>query len=172
MPIVLTLIPFVDYEELGEIGWNLLIAVMLVRPLSNVFPDIRLLASLLVIRREVGILSGLFIVGHGVGYFSAKGMSIVTNIFAPEFWGLSNFLTWGILGLFCAIILLATSNKFSVKLLKRNWKRVQQLAYLFFLFGGIHIALIGDELVSGIVPVIVVMVFYVLASLKVKFRLM
>jgi DMSO/TMAO reductase YedYZ heme-binding membrane subunit len=42
------------------------------------------------------------------------------------------------LGDITGFILLITSNNLSMMLLKKNWKRIQKLAYVYFYAGGIY----------------------------------
>jgi DMSO/TMAO reductase YedYZ heme-binding membrane subunit len=104
------------------------------RPLADIFPDLRVLRTLVVLRREFGIFSGLMIVAHFIGFLLSTGTPITAVFTDGQFWTWNNFLFWGLLGLFAAIPALVTSNTFSIIRLKRWWKTVQHLAYLFSSF--------------------------------------
>jgi len=156
-------------RECGELGWNILIGIMLIRPLADVFPGIKLLHSLVLFRKEFGIASAWLMILHAYGNFAAGGKNIFVEILKPEYWKLSHPLMWGILGLIVVTVLLLTSNSFSMRVLRQNWKRIQKSAYLLFFLSAIHIALISEDgIVKVILPVLLVMILWTVASLKIK----
>jgi len=44
-----------EFDDFGSLGWNLLIAVLLVRPLADILPEFKILRALIAFRREFGI---------------------------------------------------------------------------------------------------------------------
>lgn len=145
----------------GQIGWYMLIGVMLIRPVSDVFPFIKLFKTLVPLRKEFGIGSYMFILAHFVAFPLMQNQSILKTIITPDYWNLGNIYGWGMWGLAVALPVFLTSNIFSIIKLKKWWKYVQRLAYPFFILGGIHVYLVkGMELFW---PVIVVAVFWILA---------
>ena len=56
-----------------------------------------------------------------------------------------DYLSWGLVAFIGMFILGITSNKLSAIKLKRNWKKVQRLAYPAFAFTMIHAALASRE---------------------------
>ena len=168
LPVPLYLLTNIHFANYGKWGWYILIGVMLIRPLADILPGIGLLHSLVPLRKEFGILAGLFMLVHGYGFFAVRGQNIFTAVFNPEYWSLSNSLTWGILGFITVIFLLLTSNNLSIKILRRNWKNVQRLAYPLFFFSAIHIALINQRRTQEIIiSVVLVMILWLLAHFKV-----
>lgn len=113
-----------SFSEFGSYGWNVLIGVLALRPLADIFPDLRVLRTLVVLRRDFGIFSGLMIVAHFIGFLLSTGTPITAVFTDGQFWTWNNFLFWGLLGLFAAIPALVTSNTFSIIRLKRWWKTV------------------------------------------------
>ncbi len=171
LALVLPLYIFIEpreFGEFGEIGWTVLIAVMLIRPFADIFPDIKLLRTLTMFRREFGILAVLLLVAHFVGYFMVQEISVWEGMTNFEYWQ-SAACGWGFIGIIFAIPVLLTSNKLSMILLKRKWKGIQSLAYIFFIFGGIHISMLGEE--EGLVAVIFVAVLWLLAKFGFKIKL-
>ena len=158
-----------NFKDYGELGWSVLIAVMLIRPLADVFPDLKILRSLVILRKEFGILAGVLIVIHSYGYFHAKNQNLFFEIFNPQYWHFGHPFLWGLLGFLITLLLLLTSNRFSVRLLKRHWKKVQLLAYPLFFFSAIHIALVKKgEAMEVLLPVLAVSVLWAMARFKVK----
>ena len=159
----------ISFKNYGELGWNILIAVMLVRPLADVLPSFKILRTLVLFRKELGILSAVLIIIHGYEYFALNNENMFLEIFNGQYWSFGGIFSWGILGVLVAIILLATSNKFAICLLGKFWKKVQSLVYLLFLFSAIHIVLVDkDEMFEVLLPVFIVMILWLMAKFKIK----
>ena len=157
---------YFDFGDFGEIGWFALVGVLVIRPLADIFPKVKILRSLVMFRREVGVFAGMMILAHFAGFLIASGNSLVTIFGREGFWDFANPQVWGILGALFAIPVLATSNKRAIAFLKGKWKSVQRLTYLFFIFGGVHIIIVGEE--SGIIAVVVIGLLWTLAKVGVK----
>lgn len=171
LPIPLYFLGLVGQRECGRLGWYFLIGIMLIRPLADVLPGFRILRSLVPFRKEFGIAAAWFMILHAYGAFAVQGKNIFFAVFNARYWQLNNPVMWGILGLFCVTLLLLTSNNYSIKLLRKNWKRVQMLSYPLFLFVAIHVALIRGRIGGVIIPVLAVFVLWLLAQLKIKIPL-
>jgi CDP-4-dehydro-6-deoxyglucose reductase len=156
-----------NFRDMAAIGWNVMFAVMLIRPLSNIVPDFGILKTFVSTRRQFGILSAVLLLNHGIGFFLSQKISILSIFTNPMFLDYKQIFFWGILGLICASPALITSNNLSMKILKRNWKRIQKLAYLFFIFGAIHIYLIGEK--DVLIYVAIISIFWLLAWKKIVF---
>ena len=168
LPIPFYLLTNLYFANYGKWGWYILIGVMLIRPLADVLPGIGFLHSLVPLRKEFGIMSGLFIVVHSYDFFARKDLNILTAIFDAKYWSLDSALTWGILGFITVILLLLTSNQLSIRLLRRQWKNVQRLAYPLFFFSAVHIILVNKEkMTETLVPVFLVIILWLLAHFKV-----
>lgn len=155
-----------EYKEFGEFGWALLIFVIFIRPIADLLPRLGILKTLTLLRKEIGVMSGVFILAHGFGYLLKTGMPLHSFFTDPFFWDLTTLYGWGTVGLFTAIILLLTSNKTAIKTLKKYWKPIQRLSYLFFLSGAIHIILIDPNEAIG--TILLVIAFFVLNILSAK----
>lgn len=158
------------FKDFGSAAWFILCFIMIIRPLSEVFPGFPILKKGVLLRRELGIACASFAITHAVGLFLMLGISPLVIITDPaNYWGISNFITWGILGLLISLPLLLTSNMYSMKLLKQNWKKVQKLSYVLFIFVAIHISLIHPSLESFFengLPVIIWAILWILAYKK------
>lgn len=162
-------LPFLPsgFRELGSLGWNILIGILAIRPIAQIFPQLKILNTLMRARREFGILSAVLILAHSYGYFLDGKLNVFTEIFQPEYWSYHGYFFWGILGSIVALVLLITSNKKSVVLLKSWWKRIQKFSYAFFVFGAIHIALINP---SRTVEIAVTLLLLTLIRILVYYR--
>jgi len=138
-----------DFKIFGGLAMNLLVVILIIRPLTQIFPQINFFKKLLGLRREMGILCGSFVLTHSSGYF-IKTEQFPHELFSqPNFFTFENFLVWGVLGVIITILLLITSNNISVKILKRYWKTVQRLAYILLIAGSYHIFYLTDEITLG-----------------------
>lgn len=136
----------------AKISWVLLIIILFVRPLADIFRW-KFFLKILRLRKELGIICGISAILHVIVYLYS--INLLSSYFSNSiFWKLDNFLGWGSLALIAMLFPLLTSNLFSQKLLKRNWKRVQQITYLTFIFTGIHIFLIAGNWFYGLLPVL------------------
>ncbi len=141
---LLWFIVFLDtssYLLWGKLSWYLLILIVFIRPLADIFPQIKFLRKIVGMRKEIGIMCATFGLAHGVWFFLNSG-EWITGIFNPSYWSLTNEFGWWMLALVISIPLLITSNIYSMKLLKKYWKPLQRFTYLFFIFTAIHIAFV------------------------------
>jgi DMSO/TMAO reductase YedYZ heme-binding membrane subunit len=168
------LIPFfiflspMSQKDFANIGWIVLICVMSVRPVSQIFPDFGVFRALYMLRREFGIFAGLMIFSHFIGYLLLAHVSIFSIFTKSVYWNVNGYFFWGIVGLLFMIPVFITSNKTAMLFLKKYWRYIQKLAYLFLLFGGIHIILVGKDI--GLTGLIIVAVLWILAAMKVKIK--
>lgn len=126
--------------QLGEWAWQLLILVLFIKPIVKILGRKELM-WLLTYRRELGILCAYLAFAHLVG-------SIVTlKIYKIEnYLPLDNFLFPAAIASIIFIILYLTSNNASMRLLKKNWKRLQSLSYLLLPLISLHQILLEQEL--------------------------
>ena len=130
----------------GLNSWVLFL-VMMVRPLSDLLPRMVWLKFLLPARKEAGILSAVIVLSFALSRYWGWGIeTFVLTYFSAEFWAFPEPIFWGRLGEFLALPLLLTSNRWSQRWLKQNWKRVQRLAYPYFFAGSYYVwAAFGSE---------------------------
>lgn len=132
-------------KDYGEPAFFLIGIILFIKPLSIIFSDFKLYNTnfnpfqfILSYRREMGVLAFWFSIIHGLGLiysknlFSIQGLLILLNPFEI-------FLFSGFLAMIGMIILGLTSNKLSVMKFKRNWKKIQSLAYPTFALVCIHV---------------------------------
>ena len=155
-----------DFKLFGQFGWHILFGVMLIRPLTEVFPRVLFFRKLMLWRREFGVLSGILFLLHVAGYFLRWEVLPWTIFSDSSYLGWSNFLFWGLLGIIILIPVFITSNNFFQRTLKQNWKRVQRLSYVLFLAGVLHIYFLGEY--YALLEIIILVVFWVLAWRKRK----
>ncbi len=132
--------------------------VMLVRPLADIFINQKWLRKLVFLRKGFGVLSASIIVGFMIGKIISPDSNYIASIFTQEYWSLENYSLFAHLGDITGFILLVTSNNLSMMLLKKNWKRIQKLAYIYFYAGGIYEAFALDSSFAFVSMVIVLVI--------------
>ncbi len=112
--------------------------VMIVRPLADIFSHQQWLRKLVILRKGFGVLSASIIVGFMIGAIIEPGSHYIVSIFTAAYWSIDDCSFFAHLGDMTGLILLVTSNNLSMIVLRKNWKRIQQLAYVYFYAGGIY----------------------------------
>lgn len=123
--ISILLIPNMDwFAQIGEWAWQLLILVLFIKPIIKIL-GFKELMWILSYRRELGILCFYFAFAHSIAnIFLFKAYSI------QDYLPVNNYLFTGLIAIIILIFLYLTSNDVSLRYLKKNWKRLQYLAYL------------------------------------------
>ncbi len=130
---------------LYTISFAAVFAVMVVRSLADI-TSWSFLRRLVILRKGFGILSSSIIVGFVIDALIAPQSPYLASLLSGTFFSLSHLVLFAHLGDLSGLILLLTSNTFSQKLLKQNWKRVQRLSYVYFYAGGIYEAFTLDSM--------------------------
>lgn len=151
---------------LWDISWYSVLILMAIRPLRDLFSNISFFWKILSIRKELWIISAMVIFCALFEKFLLNPNIFFQNYFLFEnfFWSGKNFLariseiTW--------VILLATSNILSQKILKSFWKPVQKLSYLYFFWWWFYIYLIWKT--EALYWMIFILIITILAFLKNK----
>lgn len=133
-----------EFKFFWEIWWKMLLIIIFSRPLRDIFPKIWIFKKIVLLRKELWIICGFFVLAHFVWYLIIFKISIVDFIIS-DIRGLKSAPFWWLLSTIALIPLLITSNIFSMKKLWKWWKKVQQLTYFFFIFWALHIAFVNPE---------------------------
>jgi DMSO/TMAO reductase YedYZ heme-binding membrane subunit len=128
--------------------------VMIVRPLADILTW-NWLRSLVILRKGLGILSASIIASFALGKIFDPASTYLTTMFSLKFFSFANYAFFAHVGDLTGFILLLTSNTFSQRLLKRNWKRVQRLSYAYFYAGGIYEAFALGSIFALVAMIIV-----------------
>lgn len=138
-----------DFRTLGAMCWNILIVILLIRPLGDIFTDFKIFRGLLPFRKELGILCGSLGISHSIGFFFGSNIPLPSGFLDPLVWNVKDYFFWGMIGFLISILLTLTSNIFSMRLLRSWWKRLHSLVYLFFIATTIHIAIMTAQREGG-----------------------
>lgn len=123
--------------EFWETVIKLLVIILFFKPLAQIFPKIRFFAKLLWLRKQIWIIIFWFFIAHMLwttidSWIWLIIQEIYENILKSQY-------LWWILGGIIIFLLGITSNNYSIKLLKKNWKHLHSLVYLWFLLTALHV---------------------------------
>ena len=138
-----------DLEELllpsGEMSARLLIVALAITPLATLLPGNGFIKWLRQQRRAIGLSAFGYGVLHLVFYLVAMGTldTVLAELGATGIWT-------GWVALVLLVPLALTSNDTAVRALRRNWKRVQRLAYPAALLTLVHWLTIHDGFIAAL----------------------
>lgn len=151
------------YTWIYIVIWYSVVFVMIIRPLSDLFPQYKILRQLCLLRRAFWILSAMFVCVLLSDKWIWNPASFVA-FFTPSDWNIW-YPLMARLSELTAIILLLTSNNFAQKKLWKNWKSVQRVSYIYFITGWISALRYWDDY-GIVVSMIIVLVLFFLALTK------
>lgn len=150
----------------AKIAWFAFALVMIIRPLANIFPN-KYILFFLRHRRFIGVVCGYSAIFHFIIYI--LGGDLLINYFTNYgYWSYKSLYFWGNIGFLLMLIPFFTSNNFSQRFLKQNWKKIQKLSYPAFIFTGVHVSFAKGEWSLGFVPLFVWAILLNLAEFKIK----
>lgn len=124
---------------LFSVSFAAVFLLMILRPLADIFNEQLWLRRLVILRKGLGILSASIIVGFMIDAVTTPGSTYIASLLTGKYFSLNNnYALFAHLGDITGIILLLTSNRLSQKYLRRYWKRIQRLSYVYFYAGGIY----------------------------------
>lgn len=167
---------FVDFgfefkEPFYAVSFAAVSFVMLIRPLADIFSGQLWLRKLMFLRKGFGILSASIIIGFMVASIIAPESAYRSFFFTADFWSSDNYILFAHVGDISGLILLITSNRLSQKLLKRNWKRVQRLSYVYFYAGGIYHAFALGSMIALYIILLVTNLTILAWAMKIERRM-
>lgn len=127
------------FKKFGSLAFLLLAGNLFLRPLA-VLIRIWPIQILFTLRREIGVASFWSYAFHSIGMISTFALKPAELLTDP-----SSFVFFGALAGIGMYVLGLTSNDVSVRLLKRNWKRLHRIAYLVFFLSLYHASLAENE---------------------------
>lgn len=127
-----------------NLSWFAVAFVMLIRPISDIFPKNNFLRKLKTFRKTLWILSSILIVATFTWKWFFDPNSMVQYFTNINRWNNFNALIPRISEL-TAFILLITSNTFSQKNLWKWWKVIQYLSYAYFITWAINAVSNSDK---------------------------
>ncbi len=161
------LIPW-EFKEFWKYAFSGLIFILFLSPLSKIFPRIKILTKLMVLRKQFWIIVWALVFAHFVWFMQVNNIQIPQliseNINPLE--NYTNFKFWWILWVIAMLFPFLTSNNFSIKLLKKKWKYLQYFSYLFFIFTILHLYFRKWE-IEEFLPLIIWIILKILVWRKV-----
>ncbi len=159
LPVVIAYFPayLPDWSYTFLFGLSLFAAflVMAIRPLADLLTRIAWIRPLVILRKGFGVLSASIIVGIMLSKFMTDGFIYALDFFSPERWSLAGGAVLAPVSDLSALLLLITSNRFSKRVLGKNWKRIQKLAYVYFYAGALYEYLVLGQILALIAVTLV-----------------
>ncbi len=155
LPAATLLMPDFVYDTLMKPAFALSLAavtfVMMIRPLADLAPGTRWVRPLVILRKGFGVLSASIIVSFMLARLINMGpLAYFAQYADPGYWTLHESRFFAHIADVVAVPLLITSNGVSKFILGRQWKRLQQLAYVYFYAGALYEALaLGSVFATG-----------------------
>ena len=130
----------------GEWSARFIVVALMLTPLAQLLPESRAVRWLVRNRRAFGVAAFAYAVLHLIFYVldMETVSAMLAEIGAPGIWT-------GWLALLCMVPPALASSDAAMRALRRNWKRVQRLAYPAAVLTLIHWLLIHDGKVSALV---------------------
>ncbi len=145
LPLALVLYPdFVTdaaVQHLYTVSHVLIFFVMMVRPVADLLVASRWVRPLVILRKGAGVMSAAIAVSFLFAKLIADPQGYVAAIGSLPYWSLWGYAVVGHMADITAVVLLATSNNLSKKLLGPWWKRVQKLSYVYFYASALYVYL-------------------------------
>jgi DMSO/TMAO reductase YedYZ heme-binding membrane subunit len=131
---------------------------MVIRPLADLYTNVRFIRPLVILRKGVGVFSASIIVSFLLVKLITDPGVWLQAILSSQYWSLHNFAFFAHVADFSAVLLLITSNNLSKKLLGLNWKRLQRLSYVYFYGSGLYVVFVlHDYLVLAFMTIVTVL---------------
>lgn len=144
--------------------------VMIIRPLADIFINVKWLRPLVILRKGAGVLSASIVVSFILSKLMIDPMGYLASFGTLKYWAMTNYAILAHMADISAIILIITSNNFSKRILGDWWKRIQQLSYVYFYGSVLYVYLSYGNLDLLFALIIVTLLTYI-AYLKNKRRL-
>lgn len=130
----------------GEWSARLIIIALMLTPLGQLFPDSRAVKWLVRHRRAFGVAAFAYALLHLAFYIldMETVAAMLAELGAPGIWT-------GWLALLCMAVPALISSDAAMRLLRRNWKRLQRLAYPAAILTLAHWVLVHDGMTSALV---------------------
>jgi len=139
---------WIDFNQgLGEMyAWSqftartaffLLMFLLYLKPLMKIFPNVGLIRKLMLFRRQFGVATFYFALFHMINsiffYIEKNNYPVIDTLI---------WFKYGTISILVLFVMYLTSNNYSVRLLKRNWKKVQGLIHFSVAVLFIHMFLV------------------------------
>ncbi len=121
----------------GEQALNLLCFILFLPVFARVL-GIELAQSLMPLRKELGILTGVLAMVHVLSYIIPNPTFVLESSFWISNNGLPSFRMYGAFALFIIVLMTLTSNRWAVNWLGKQWKRLHRFVYAAILLVVIH----------------------------------
>ncbi len=152
-----------QFDGLANLTMLALLATLAMTPLKIVFGW----SGALRLRKPLGLYTFAYAITHA-GAFAADAGFAPAQLLANT--TEQAFLVWGAIATLLLVPLAATSNRWSMRKLGRNWKRLHWLTYLVAVIAVVHTALIPGEPAEALLPGAILAVLFAIRLPSVRRR--
>jgi len=174
LPIMIVFYPYfvsnTVVSKLYFISHIFLFFVMMIRPLADIFTNVKWIRPLVILRKGTGVLSASIIVSFILAKLIVDPLGYFMSIGMLKYWSMVNYAVLAHMADLSAIILIITSNNFSKRILGDWWKKVQKLSYIYF-YGSVLYVYFSYRDIDLLIMLLVATVLIFIASIKNKKRL-
>ena len=130
----------------GEWSARLIIVALMLTPLGQLFPQSRAVKWLMRHRRAFGVAAFGYALLHLIFYVldMETVAAMIAELGAPGIWT-------GWLALLCMAVPALISSDAAMRILRRNWKRLQRFAYPAAVLTLVHWVLVHDGMTSALI---------------------
>lgn len=133
----------------GETSVRLMILAMMITPLRTIFGARSAIVWLQARRRSIGVAAAGYALFHLIVYFI--DFEVFRGVWKHALEDAVQFSIWtGYVALAITLIMAATSNNLSQRLMKAGWKRLQRLVYLAAILVALHWVYVDGEWLSAV----------------------
>lgn len=145
------------HEILWNVSWYSVFLLMIIRPGSELFISQIWIRQLLPYRKELGIISATVVVTAAMYRYIPMGEQFFASYSSLSYWDLTKPASYGHISEIVGFVLLITSNKYSMKKLKRWWKRIQRGAYIYFYGAAVFLMSLGkiDVFITTVIAALI-----------------
>jgi sulfoxide reductase heme-binding subunit YedZ len=152
----------------GEMSVRLMILAMMISPLQALFGPKKWIMWLLLRRRYLGVAAAGYGLLHLLVY--CIDLELFNGVWRYVLEDAAQFSIWtGYLALAIFIAMAVTSNNAAQRLMKHNWKRLQQLVYLAAILVAVHWIYVDGEWLGAIAhfaPLLLLQIIRIIRNLS------
>ncbi|HAS80926.1 MAG: NADH dehydrogenase subunit 5 [Candidatus Nomurabacteria bacterium GW2011_GWE1_32_28] len=174
LPIMIVFYPYfvsnTVVSKLYFISHVFLFFVMMIRPLADIFINVKWIRPLVILRKGAGVLSASIIISFILAKLIIDPVAYFTSIGTLKYWSMVNYVVLAHIADLSAIILIVTSNNFSKRILGDWWKKVQKLSYVYF-YGSVLYVYLSYKDIDLLIMLLITTALIFVASIKNEKRL-
>ncbi len=140
--------------------------VMIIRPLADIFINTKWIRPLVILRKGTGVVSASIVVSFILAKLMMDPTGYLGSLMTLNYWSMVNYAVLAHLADLSALVLIITSNNLSKIILGDNWKKIQQLSYVYFYGSVLYVYLSYGRLYLLLALIIVTLLTFISFLIK------